>query len=85
MFQLLKGAQRVTTYIVNTESTAHLLCKRWDVQSFSTHHSDPGGFSIPHNAEIEGITWSVVIEEFNGSNWKKTRKGPKTIKIISKH
>lgn len=84
-FQLLKEAQRVTTRTVNTHKAQHTFCvKRLDVQSFSTHPSNPGGFSIAPQCLDKGITWSVVLEKFSGSNWEKTRKGHKSIKIMSK-
>lgn len=45
--QLLKGSPD-SNYIHSrhSQSAAHLLCNRCDVQSFCTHHSDPGGFPV---------------------------------------
>ncbi|XP_055992432.1 centromere protein V [Sorex fumeus] len=83
-FKLLKGADSLTTYTFNTHKAQHTFCKKCGVQSFYTPRSNPGGFGIAPHCLDEGTVRSVVIEEFNGSNWEKAVKEHKTIKNMSK-
>ncbi|KAM6164234.1 centromere protein V [Rhynchocyon petersi] len=83
-FKLLKGAESMTTYTFNTHKAQHTFCKRCGVQSFYTPRSNPGGYGIAPHCLDEGTVRSVVIEEFNGSDWEKTMKEHKTIKNMSK-
>ncbi|XP_047563668.1 centromere protein V [Lutra lutra] len=83
-FKLLKGAESITTYTFNTHKAQHTFCKRCGVQSFYTPRSNPGGFGIAPHCLDEGTVRSVVIEEFNGTDWEKAMKEHKTIKNMSK-
>ncbi|XP_013377502.1 PREDICTED: centromere protein V [Chinchilla lanigera] len=83
-FKLLKGAESITTYTFNTHKAQHTFCKRCGVQSFYTPRSNPGGFGIAPHCLDDGTVRSVVIEEFNGSDWEKAMKEHKTIKNMSK-
>ncbi|XP_036268471.1 centromere protein V [Pipistrellus kuhlii] len=83
-FKLLKGAESITTYTFNTHKAQHTFCKRCGVQSFYTPRSNPGGFGIAPHCLDEGTVRSMVIEEFNGSDWEKAMKEHKTIKSMSK-
>ncbi|XP_034360100.1 centromere protein V [Arvicanthis niloticus] len=83
-FKLLKGAESITTYTFNTHKAQHTFCKRCGVQSFYTPRSNPGGFGIAPHCLDEGTVRSVVIEEFNGSDWERAMKEHKTIKNMSK-
>ncbi|XP_006901460.1 PREDICTED: centromere protein V [Elephantulus edwardii] len=83
-FKLLKGAESMTTYTFNTHKARHTFCKKCGVQSFYTPRSNPGGYGIAPHCLDEGTVRSVVIEEFNGSDWEKTMKEHKTIKNMSK-
>ncbi|TKC53172.1 hypothetical protein EI555_006671, partial [Monodon monoceros] len=83
-FKLLKGAESITTYTFNTHKAQHTFCKRCGVQSFYSPRSNPGGFGIAPHCLDEGTVRSVVVEEFNGSDWEKAMKEHKTIKSMSK-
>nr|XP_025861477.1 centromere protein V [Vulpes vulpes] len=83
-FKLLKGAESITTYTFNTHKAQHTFCKRCGVQSFYTPRSNPGGFGIAPHCLDEGTVRSVVVEEFNGTDWEKAMKEHKTIKNMSK-
>ncbi|XP_036693998.1 centromere protein V [Balaenoptera ricei] len=83
-FKLLKGAESITTYTFNTHKAQHTFCKRCGVQSFYSPRSNPGGFGIAPHCLDEGTVRSVVVEEFNGSDWEKAIKEHKTIKSMSK-
>ncbi|XP_075415279.1 centromere protein V [Tenrec ecaudatus] len=83
-FKLLKGTESMTTYTFNTHKAQHTFCKRCGVQSFYTPRSNPGGYGIAPHCLDEGTVRSVVIEEFNGSDWEKAMKEHKTIKNMSK-
>uniref|UniRef100_A0A452TM87 Centromere protein V n=1 Tax=Ursus maritimus TaxID=29073 RepID=A0A452TM87_URSMA len=78
------GAESITTYTFNTHKAQHTFCKRCGVQSFYTPRSNPGGFGIAPHCLDEGTVRSVVIEEFNGTDWEKAMKEHKTIKNMSK-
>nr|XP_006213928.2 centromere protein V [Vicugna pacos] len=83
-FKLLKGADSITTYTFNTHKAQHTFCKRCGVQSFYSPRSNPGGFGIAPHCLDEGTVRSVVVEEFNGSDWEKAMKEHKAIKNMSK-
>ena len=83
-FKLLKGAESITTYTFNTHKAQHTFCKRCGVQSFYSPRSNPGGFGIAPHCLDEGTVRSVVVEEFNGSDWEKAMREHKTIKSLSK-
>ncbi|XP_057570655.1 centromere protein V isoform X2 [Hippopotamus amphibius kiboko] len=83
-FKLLKGADSITTYTFNTHKAQHTFCKRCGVQSFYSPRSNPGGFGIAPHCLDEGTVRSVVVEEFNGSDWEKAMREHKTIKSLSK-
>ncbi|XP_066120461.1 centromere protein V isoform X1 [Saccopteryx bilineata] len=83
-FKLLKGANSITTYTFNTHKAQHTFCKMCGVQSFYTPRSNPSGFGIAPHCLDEGTVRSMVIEEFNGSDWEKAMKEHQTIKNMSK-
>jgi hypothetical protein len=65
-FQLLTGAESLTTYTFNTGTAKHLFCSVCGIKSFYVPRSHPDGYSV--NARcldattIEGIS----IEPFDG-------------------
>uniref|UniRef100_A0A7N4V822 Centromere protein V n=1 Tax=Sarcophilus harrisii TaxID=9305 RepID=A0A7N4V822_SARHA len=83
-FKLLKGAENITTYTFNTHKAQHTFCKSCGVQSFYTPRSNPDGYGIAPHCLDEGSVRSIVIEEFNGSEWEKAIKEHKTIQSKSK-
>ncbi|KAB0400004.1 hypothetical protein E2I00_017945, partial [Balaenoptera physalus] len=51
--------------------------------TFNTHKAQHTFWIAPHCLD-EGTVRSVVVEEFNGSDWEKAIKEHKTIKSMSK-
>ncbi|CAI5452050.1 unnamed protein product [Caenorhabditis angaria] len=70
-FELLTGADNLTTYTFNTGAAKHQFCKTCGIQSFYFPRSNPDDIAImPHCVNgntIKSITWTY----FDGQNWEK--------------
>jgi hypothetical protein len=78
-FELLHGADSLSSYAFNTGAAQHLFCKVCGIHSFYVPRSQPDGFSV--NARcLDGLPpdW-FDLEPFDGQNWEtsieKLRKG----------
>ena len=71
--------RRLWVWVCPRASTVPAVIHTWDL-AFSV--SPPLGIA-PHCLD-EGTVRSVVIEEFNGTDWEKAMKEHKTIKNMSK-
>lgn len=69
-FELLSGAEVLTTYSFNTQTAKHLFCSICGVKSFYVPRSHPDGFSV--NARcLDPITVDEIsIRQFNGREWE---------------
>ena len=69
-FQLLQGAEFLTTYSFNTHVAKHLFCSVCGVKSFYVPRSHPDGYSVNARCLDEGTVEALIIEPFNGREWE---------------
>lgn len=69
-FELLSGAEDLTTYTFNTGAAKHTFCKVCGVKSFYTPRSHPDGISVNVNCLDQDTVENVSITDFDGQNWE---------------
>ena len=69
-FQLIDGANDLTTYTFNTGVARHLFCARCGVKSFYRPRSNPDGWSVNARCLDEADGLDIEIEAFDGQNWE---------------
>lgn len=69
-FNLLEGADSLTTYTFNTGAAKHTFCKHCGIKPFYTPRSNPDGVDINVNC-LDTRPHCVNIEDFDGQNWEK--------------
>ena len=69
-FELLSGADNLTTYTFNTGIAKHTFCKTCGIHSFYTPRSDPDKIDVNVRC-LDNIDLSTVeIAPFDGQNWE---------------
>lgn len=68
-FQLLSGADRITTYRFNTGVAKHMFCRVCGIKSFYIPRSNPDGVDVDVRC-LDPKPRSVAIEPFDGQNWE---------------
>lgn len=69
-FQLLQGADQLTTYTFNTGVAQHLFCKTCGIKSFYIPRSHPDGYSVNARCLDPETIERLEIEPFDGRNWE---------------
>lgn len=69
-FQLLQGAEHLTTYTFGTGVAQHTFCQICGIKPFYTPRSNPDGISINFNC-LETQPQSTSINKFDGQNWEQ--------------
>jgi hypothetical protein len=70
-FELLKGADALTTYTFNTGVAKHRFCKRCGIHPFYTPRSHPDQVDVNIRC-LDGNAWRrFSIRLFDGQNWEK--------------
>lgn len=69
-FQLLKGADDLTTYTFNTGVAKHTFCKHCGVKPFYTPRSNPDGIDINFNC-LDTEAERADVTDFDGTEWEK--------------
>ena len=70
-FELLQGAEHLTTYTFNTGVARHFFCSVCGIKSFYVPRSNPDGYSINVRCLEPGTITSVKIIPFDGQNWEQ--------------
>lgn len=70
-FQLLSGADSLSTYQFNTGTARHLFCNTCGIKSFYVPRSHPDGFSVNARCLDAGTISSIVCQPFDGANWEQ--------------
>jgi centromere protein V len=74
-FQLLSGAEQLTSYQFNTGVARHLFCAVCGVKSFYVPRSHPDGYSINARCLDPGTYTSMHVTPFDGRNWERAIGG----------
>jgi hypothetical protein len=69
-FELLSGAEDITTYTFNTKTAKHTFCKVCGVHPFYTPRSHPDGVDVNVRCLDNDALSRFVISPFNGQEWE---------------
>jgi hypothetical protein len=69
-FNLLSGAQSLTTYTFNTGIAQHLFCAVCGIKSFYVPRSFPDGYSVNARCLDEGTLAGLTVVPFDGKDWE---------------
>ena len=70
-FQLLSGANALTSYRFGTGKAEHLFCKVCGIQSFYQPRSHPDAWSVHFRCIDDVSQLSPKIVRFDGRNWEQ--------------
>jgi len=70
-FQLLAGAEHLTSYQFNTGTAKHLFCAVCGVKSFYVPRTNPGGYSVNARCLDAGTVSALRVSPFDGRNWEQ--------------
>lgn len=69
-FQLLSGADQLTTYTFNTGVARHTFCRICGIKPFYTPRSNPDGIDINVNC-LDTRPAALHVVDFDGRNWEQ--------------
>lgn len=69
-FELLSGADALSTYAFNTGVAQHHFCKTCGIHSFYVPRSHPDGFSVNARCLDDVDLARFETEPFDGKNWE---------------
>jgi hypothetical protein len=69
-FNLLSGAQSLTTYTFNTGTAQHLFCAVCGIKSFYVPRSFPDGYSVNARCLDGGTLAGLTVVPFDGKDWE---------------
>lgn len=72
-FRLLSGEESITDYRFHSGVARHLFCKICGIKSFYVPRSHPEGYSVNLNCLDLPEDTEILIKEFDGQNWLKSR------------
>jgi len=70
-FRLVKGADKITTYLFNTGVAKHHFCSVCGVKSFYVPRAKPDGYSVNLRCLDEGQVRIARLIPFDGRDWEK--------------
>jgi hypothetical protein len=75
-FELLRGADALSTYQFGTKIAKHHFCATCGIHSYYIPRSDPDKVDV--NARcLDGVDVGTLdIKSFDGQNWEESMKGP---------
>jgi len=74
-FELLSGADALTTYRFGTGVAKHTFCRRCGIHPFYVPRSDPDKIDVNVRC-LDGIDISTIdIERFDGRHWEEAIEG----------
>jgi hypothetical protein len=74
-FELLSGADVLTTYEFNTKVAKHRFCRLCGVHAFYTPRSDPDKIDVNVRC-LDGVDLSsLAVSPFDGQNWEQSMQG----------
>jgi hypothetical protein len=69
-FELMRGADALTSYRFGTGAAEHLFCRTCGVKSFYQPRSHPNSWSINYRALEAPAGLRVTTRSFDGRNWE---------------
>jgi hypothetical protein len=69
-FDLISGAESLTTYTFNTGTAKHHFCRTCGVHSFYVPRSHPDGFSVNLRCLDGDVMQQFRVEPFDGRHWE---------------
>jgi hypothetical protein len=69
-FELLSGADELTTYQFNTGTAKHTFCRHCGVHPFYTPRSHPDKVDVNVRCLVGVDAWSLTPKPFDGQNWE---------------
>lgn len=69
-FDLLSGADHLTSYRFNTAVANHTFCKVCGIKAFYTPRSHPDGYSVNVNCLDKSTIKNIFTTDFDGENWE---------------
>lgn len=74
-FELVSGADVLTTYEFNTKVAKHRFCRLCGVHAFYTPRSDPDKIDVNVRC-LDGVDLSsLTVSPFDGQNWEQSMQG----------
>ena len=74
-FELLSGADVLTTYEFNTGTAKHLFCSVCGIKSFYVPRSHPDGYSVNARCLDAGTVQGMKVIPMDGVNWERSHPG----------
>lgn len=74
VFELVRGAEALTSYRFGTEAAQHLFCATCGIKSIYRPRSHPEGWSVNFRCLDDAATISAEIRAFDGKDWAKARR-----------
>jgi len=71
-FELLSGAENLTTYTFNTHVAKHIFCNVCGIHSFGRPRSAPDKVSVNARCLDEDVLSRLERSHFDGQNWEQT-------------
>ena len=73
-FELLRGADAITTYLFNTGVAKHTFCRYCGIHSFYTPRSAPDGVSVNVRC-LDGVDMTTIkTHPFDGRHWDEAMR-----------
>jgi hypothetical protein len=74
-FQLLSGAEQLTSYQFNTGTARHLFCAVCGIKSFYVPRSHPDGYSVNARCLDDATVSAMRVTAFDGQHWEQQVAG----------
>jgi hypothetical protein len=72
-FQMLSGAERLTSYRFGTGAAEHLFCSVCGIKSFYQPRSHPDAWSVNLNALDDPSVLEMTVSRFDGRDWEAAK------------
>jgi hypothetical protein len=69
-FNLLHGAESLSTYTFNTHTAKHLFCSTCGTKSFYVPRSHPDGYSVNARCIDHGTIEKINLHPIDGRHWE---------------
>jgi len=74
-FELLSGAEALSTYQFNTGTAKHTFCRHCGIHAFYVPRSDPDKIDVNVRCLDDIDLTAIDIQPFDGRNWETSMEG----------